>query len=185
MLNSGIKCSQTSTGFPKYFVPLLVFEKLSKWFQNRQKLSKLVKRSNGLKICQENTSGARCSSEVLGNIPSVMSKHLGRRINLHFTYFVAIFFAWLHLWNIEELLLNAGCGWVGAFPAVSAGWLYRGADDPAHVDWAAPPGHIQSWVLTVAQAPVQNSQRDIQDVLFKLESKQAIYWGWFHKQTQA
>lgn len=64
---------------------------------------------------------------------------------------------------------------VGAFPAVGAGSLYRGADNPAHIDRAVPLGHVHGWVLTVAQAPIQNSQRDIKDVLFKLESKQAIY----------
>lgn len=64
---------------------------------------------------------------------------------------------------------------VGVFPAVSAGSLYRGTDCPAHIDRAVPLGDIHSWVLTVVQAPIQNSQRDIKDVLFKLESKQAIY----------
>lgn len=64
---------------------------------------------------------------------------------------------------------------VGVFPAVSAGSLYHGTDNPAHIDRAVPLGDIHSWVLTVVQAPIQNSQRDVKDVLFKLESKQAIY----------
>lgn len=44
-----IKCSHINASFPKYFMHLLVFEKQSKWFQNR--LSKFMKIANGLKIC--------------------------------------------------------------------------------------------------------------------------------------
>lgn len=89
-----------------------------------------------------------------------------------------LFFAWLHYKTLRNSHSSVSVSWgllVGAFTSLSAGSLYHGTDNPADIDRAVPVGHIPSWVLAVVQAPIQYSQRDVQDVLFKLESKQAIY----------